>query len=178
MPTKSSVLEKVSSSFMKIPISLAKMRKPISLNLIFFKKKSGIIAKFKFHRHYNYGFIRECRFSASGTRLIFPRKKQYYSTERKNRKNLHSLLVMCTCLGKFGVEEREEVYSSMEVLPPVKNGITSCKEEEMEMLEIGSGEFGVSSVDERAERFIQKFYAQMRMQNQEASDTTSLLLAD
>ncbi|XP_021749184.1 uncharacterized protein LOC110714935 [Chenopodium quinoa] len=174
MPKKtSSVLQKV-SSFVK----LAKLRNPISFDEIFFKKKSG---KFKFYRHYNYRFIQEYQFSPSNdTPLIFTNKKEYFSNVRRNKNGLQSMLFMCLCLGKFGVEERDEVYSSMEFLPPIEYGVTSSRsgeEEEEEMLEIGDGEYGLlSSVDERAEKFIEKFYAQMKMQGQESSNTVSLLL--
>ncbi|KNA05389.1 hypothetical protein SOVF_190810, partial [Spinacia oleracea] len=83
---------------------------------------------------------------------------------------------------KIGVEEREEIYSPMEMLPPVINGVSSYgsdgEGEELEMLEIGSGECGLLSVDERAERFIENFYAQMRMQRQQSNNTVGLMLGD
>ncbi|KAL2905173.1 putative 25 kDa protein [Bienertia sinuspersici] len=174
MPKKTpSALEKV-SNFVKTPISLAKMRKYITLSLISSKRKSG---RFNLYRQYNYGFIQEYQFSPLNTPLMFTRKKQYLSYRKKTR----NILFMCMCLGNSDVQEKEEIYSSqssMELMPPIRKGIISGDEEEQEMLEIAKDEYGLLSVDERAERFIEKFYAQMRMQCQNSSNEFSMLLGE
>ncbi|XP_074274882.1 uncharacterized protein LOC141598941 [Silene latifolia] len=147
---------------MKISIPLTKMKKPITLNLTFFNKNSKKAKKFQLLKHYNYGFIQEYQFSPSNSPLILRHKRRYSANlgrkETKGR-DFQSMLFMCKCFGGgFRAEARDDVYS-----------MENCHviEEELEMCELGVSEDGLSSVDEKADEFIQKFYAQMRMQSHE-----------
>ena len=82
------------------------------------------------------------------------------------------------CSGKFkgrnNYEESEDYYSSMEDFATIKSGSKSLEKDIM------CGESDLySSVDERAEIFIQQFYAELRMQSQQSSiPTISLLIRD
>ncbi|KAL9246189.1 hypothetical protein vseg_019755 [Gypsophila vaccaria] len=148
------------------------MRKPIiTFNLTFFKKKSK---KFQLLRHYNYNFINEYQFSPSNNSpLLFLGNERRY-LDRKEKKHyyirLKSMLFMCVCFGsRVRAETRDEARSRVVCVDDVI-------EEERIMCEFGGSEDDgrlLSSVDERAGKFIEEFYAQMRMQTQESSTLTS-----
>ncbi|KAJ6910656.1 hypothetical protein NC652_021344 [Populus alba x Populus x berolinensis] len=159
MPRKRlSIFHKVSNLF-RTSVVVAKMRKPIISKLIFLKK-SRKLKRFKPLKHYNYGFLEEYEFSPSSTPLIHYRGKQYKST-RSYRDNLYSMFFHCRCLGglKAGVGEVLEYRLSMDTLPAtVANG--ECLEPSYLVDE-------EDSVDQRAERFIERFYQEIRLQRQE-----------
>ncbi|GMH01912.1 hypothetical protein Nepgr_003751 [Nepenthes gracilis] len=139
---------------------MAKMRKPFSLNLVLLQK-SRRVKKFKLLRHYEYRFVQEYQFSTSNTLPnVYHRKKL---NDRKKNRAIHSMLLFFVCLGSFACQAREEGYS-MGALPAAENAIILSRED-VEIYESG-GEEG--SVDERAERFIEKFYEQMRLQRLES----------
>lgn len=159
MPRKRlSIFHRVSNLF-RTSVVVAKMRKPIVSKLIFLKK-SRKLKRFKPLKHYNYGFLEEYEFSPSSTPLIHYRGKQYKST-RSYRDSLHSMFFHCRCLGglKAGVGEVLEYRLSMDALPAtVANG---------ECLEPSDLVDEEDSVDQRAERFIERFYQEIRLQRQE-----------
>ncbi|GAB4840316.1 hypothetical protein Ancab_021083 [Ancistrocladus abbreviatus] len=145
---------------MRISVLLAKMRKPVNLNLIFMKKSARRVEKLKLLRHYNYGFIQEYQFTPSSTPLSFYNRKQF--RERRKRLDMHSVLLMCSCLGRFGGEVGEDGYSmAMEALPGIEDAMILSTEMGVEEVIVSdsAGEDD-GSVDERAERFIENFYEQ------------------
>ncbi|KAG5005350.1 hypothetical protein JHK82_029374 [Glycine max] len=109
----------------------------------------------KLLRHYDYG---EYQFSASSTPLIH----RYHRKEFKNRghRGLCSFLYLCWCLGNLKVEGSGECQLA-EGLPngnfQIEDGFIGAEDEGEE-----------ESVDEKAERFIESFYQQIRMQRQKS----------
>lgn len=135
------------------------MRKPIIPKLVFLKK-SRKLKRFKLLKHYNYRFMGEYEFSPSSTPLINYHAKQF-KNNRSYRDNIYSMLFLCRCLGGLRAEGGGEVEYrlSMETLPANIAG------EYSQPLDLDDEEY---SVDERAERFIERFYKEMRMQRQES----------
>ncbi|KAL5140131.1 hypothetical protein HKD37_10G029876 [Glycine soja] len=139
-------------------VSLPKMPRKISLHLprlFLFLKKLVKRQELKLLRHYDYG---EYQFSASSTPLIH----RYHRKEFKNRghRGLCSFLYLCRCLGNLKVEGSGECQLA-EGLPngnfQIEDGFIGAEDEGEE-----------ESVDEKAERFIESFYQQIRMQRQES----------
>ncbi|XP_059434819.1 uncharacterized protein LOC132167807 [Corylus avellana] len=149
------ILQKL-SNLLKVSIFVAKMRKPIIPKLIFLKKARKL-KKFKLLKHYNYGFLEEYQFSASSTPLF-----QYHRNQSKSRRlrNIYSMFFHCTCLGSLGAEKGNADYrlESLPALPAIAGQF-------LEPFDSGDEE---DSVDQRAERFIRRFYEEMRMQRQES----------
>lgn len=130
------------SNFLKVSIFITRIGKPIIPKLLFFKKSATA-------RHPNsyYGFVHHYQFSPStATPLI-----HYHRSGR--RRHVYSLLFPCrSCLssgsfrdGNYRVEEAEEEAGQF-----------------LEALEWSEDED--DSIDHRAELFIQKFYADMKME--------------
>lgn len=158
------ILQKV-PYIVKVTIFLAKtLKKPIVPRLIAFKK-SRKHKKVSLLQHYGYGYIKEYQFSPSHSPLVSYKSKHY---KKRSYKDLCSILYMYTCLGRFEDDSRVDgmVNYSMnyhlEALP-VKEVADSCSEEDEEEEE----EEEEDSVDERAERFIERFYEEIRMQKKE-----------
>lgn len=152
MPRKRLPILQIVSKLLKVSIFIGKMRKPIAQKLELMRRKSQETKKLKLLKHYNYGFLGESEFSPSSTPLItYHRKHKYYS-----------MFFLCRCLGRLqsesGEEEEEEDYS-LEALPTIEDIKTGA------LLELplycGNEE---DSIDLQAERFIQRFYEEMRMQ--------------
>ncbi|KAK7280458.1 hypothetical protein RJT34_25522 [Clitoria ternatea] len=105
--------------------------------------------EFKLLRHYNYGEYHH------------PNRGQRYSC---------SLFYLYSCLGNFDVEN-STAECHVEALPNVetqrRNTMVVVAEDLFHECS-GSGDHEDETVDEKAERFIQKFYHQMRMQTQES----------
>ncbi|CAK9159508.1 unnamed protein product [Ilex paraguariensis] len=136
------------------------MRKPIIPRLISLKKSSKL-KKFELLKHYNYGYIQEIQFSPSNSPFIHYHRKPL---KKRRYRDLDSILFMSKCLGRLKAEGGERNYplDSLEPLPA--NEVAGTKEL-WESLD-SSGE--EDSVDERAERFIEKFYKEIRMQRQKS----------
>ncbi|GAB4828857.1 hypothetical protein Ancab_018516 [Ancistrocladus abbreviatus] len=131
---------------MRVSILMAKMRQPINLNLIFMKKSARSVVKFKFLRHYNYGLIQEYQFSPSSIPVIFYNRKQL--NEKKKRVDMQSVLLMCSCLGSFQGQMREDGCSmTMEALPVVEDAVILRREvEAVEEVQLhGSKGFAVAA---------------------------------
>ncbi|CAK7326609.1 unnamed protein product [Dovyalis caffra] len=161
MPRKRLPIFHKVSNLLRIPIVVAKIRKPIIPKLIFLRK-SRKLKKFKRLKHYSYGFLEEYVFSPSSTPLIHYPKKQFKLRSCKD--NIYSMLFLCRCLGGLKAEGGEVKYrlSMDRTLPAatVSNG------EYLEPLDYLVEE--EDSVDQRAERFIERFYQEMRLQRQES----------
>uniref|UniRef100_A0A7C8YMS1 Uncharacterized protein n=1 Tax=Opuntia streptacantha TaxID=393608 RepID=A0A7C8YMS1_OPUST len=161
---RSPILEKVKRLMRMSPLSLAKMRKPVRG-----AKNFHLLSHYK-----RYGFIQEYQFSPSGTPL--------FQIRHRKKRDLYSLLRLVFVCLRGGFENRvrsSEVYfqnSSMEMEATHAIEYAVEEEEEEEVEEEMENEDGYeSSVDERAQRFIDKFYQQMKLQKLQSS---SLLLCD
>ncbi|KAJ8455989.1 hypothetical protein OPV22_034905 [Ensete ventricosum] len=134
---------------------VAKVRRPIARKLLLLKRTK----RFNLLRHYNYAFITEYEFSPSNS----PPKK---------RSRLLSLL--CGGDGAESVADGGVFHDELEMLSPGgafrdqllydDDGIE--RELSREFSEYGDEEDG--TVDQRAERFIEKFYEEMRNQRRES----------
>jgi hypothetical protein len=153
------ILQKV-SNLLKISIFIARMRKPIIPKLISLKKARRV-KRFKLLKHYNYGVLQDYQFSPSSTPLIHYHRKHF-----KNRRlrDIYSMLFLCRCLGSLSAEggDADCIVEALPALPAFENTIAG---QFLEPLDPGDEE---DSVDQRAERFIQRFYEEMRMQRQES----------
>lgn len=157
------------SNLLKISILLAKItRKPIIPRLIALKKSRKLKKEFNLLKHYNYGYIQEYQFSPSNTPLIRYRRKLF---KKKSHKDLCSIFFLSTCLGRLrddqGVDHGNYNYPidnyHLEASPAAM--IEDAVERELIEFSDSCGE--EDSVDERAERFIERFYQEMRMQKKE-----------
>ncbi|XAR52424.1 hypothetical protein NMG60_11020505 [Bertholletia excelsa] len=159
MPRKKSpIYQKVSNYLLRAPIFIAKMKRPIIPKLIFLKKSSRV-KKFKLLEHdISYGYFQEYQFSPSSTPLIHNYRKPL---NKRKYADFYSVLFMCKCLGRLGdggghVEYPLEVFPAAEVAVSRElSALSDCGSED-------------DSVDERAERFIERFYEEMRMQRRES----------
>ncbi|GAB2226605.1 hypothetical protein Droror1_Dr00022418 [Drosera rotundifolia] len=137
---RSMIMEKLTT----ISISIAKIKKTTCRNLVFLKKSTRK-KRSNLNRHYNYGFIQEYEFSPSNSPVFMCNSKQ-----RKQSGGIYSaLLFMCACLGRFEGQLDDGWFGEVEV-----------KKDEAELLDSRAEE---GSIDERAERFIERFYEQIRM---------------
>ncbi|KAK6146856.1 hypothetical protein DH2020_020725 [Rehmannia glutinosa] len=153
MPKKSPTLLHKLPNLLKISIFLAKLKKPIIPKLIFLKKIRKL-KKMKLLKQYNhyYSYVKEYEFSPSNTPLI--------QFQRKNgkmgfRKMYSNVVLFSKCLGT--------VRGGGEMGFEIENGVGRNK------MGIDLWEDDDISVDERAERFIQRFYEEMRRQRVESN---------
>ncbi|XP_059659176.1 uncharacterized protein LOC132305564 [Cornus florida] len=155
MPKKRSPIFQKVSNLLKLSILIAKMRKPIIPKLIFIKKSTSRLKKFKLLKHYNNGYIQEYQFSPSNTPLI-----HYYHSQqpikKKSNRDIYSMFFLCRCLG--------DVESPLETLPGIEDEVLT-----RELSEFSDSGGEEDSVDEKAERFIERFYEEMRKQRQEST---------
>ncbi|KAK7269784.1 hypothetical protein RIF29_22520 [Crotalaria pallida] len=150
---------------------LHKLRKPlIPIKL----KKLNKSKELKLLRHYNYG---EYQFSPSTTPLIHCHRRSHFKNNNNNNNKgaqdyLCSFFYLYWCLGNFKEEEEEHGTRECKQLEALTLPVMSPIEEEEdisvvvvaeELFDSGEDE-GSESVDERAERFIERFYHEMRMQ--------------
>lgn len=156
MPKKSSPIFRKVSNLLRASIFVAKMGKPVSSNLIFLRK-SRKPKNFKLLKHYSHGYVEEYQFSASSTPLFQYRGK---TAKKGGARDVGSMLFLCRCWGSFRAEQGDGDYA-LEALPAA--GEDSNAGESWEVLAWG-GEEEDDSVDQRAERFIKRFYEEMRMQ--------------
>ncbi|XP_028777287.1 uncharacterized protein LOC114733978 [Neltuma alba] len=165
MHGKKSLLFQKVSTLLRIPLFVPKLRKPIIPKLLLlkrFKKRKD----FKLLMHYNNGFHGEYQFSPSSTPLIqFPRKDR---VKNRDYGDLCSLMFLVRCLGDFGAEVKgfnggfaENQLEEALSVPAITDG-------EEDLREPLDSEDADESVDLRAERFIERFYQEMKMQRQES----------
>ncbi|KAF8705103.1 hypothetical protein HU200_031367 [Digitaria exilis] len=168
------------------PISKAKC------GLLLFKKRASAAARrrcYKPFRHYNYAYVGEYQFSPSRSPLLpGPPPPGVTAWRRaaakKRRSRARMILASLFCGGDEvdvavldGLVRREDARGGEReqlVLAPalewprdVDDGAYADEDddEEEEVVEYGEEE-GDEEVDGRAERFIQRFYAEMRLQRQ------------
>ncbi|XP_050224748.1 uncharacterized protein LOC126674352 [Mercurialis annua] len=150
------------SNTLRISVLVSKMRKrrPVINPSLVYIKKSRNLRRFRLLNSYQHFLDQDYGFSPShigcGKRIHFKKQASYY----KDR--VCSVLFMCGCLGGFrrgGVAlpldrgASSAIVPAREFLQPVDLWDDDDEEEE-------------ESVDERAERFIERFYQQMIMQRQ------------
>nr|XP_010926016.1 uncharacterized protein LOC105048415 [Elaeis guineensis] len=133
---------------------MARMKKPLSRKLLLFKRSK----RFKLLKHYNYAFIGEYEYSPSSTPLF-----RHPRSPLKKKSCFLSLLC-----GGDGTDTIGEggIGDAWEILPACVDGSDS-KREPSELSESGE-EDDSSSVDEKAEKFIERFYQEMRIQREES----------
>ncbi|GMP83355.1 hypothetical protein CsSME_00037299 [Camellia sinensis var. sinensis] len=132
------IFQKV-SNHLKISIFTAKMKIPIIPKLIFLKKPTKLTKKYKLLKHYKYGYIQEYQFSSSSTPLVYYHIKPF---KKRNYRDKYANLFMCQCLD----------YPILEALPAIEDAIAR------ELSEFSNFSGEEYSLDERAERFIERLY--------------------
>jgi hypothetical protein len=157
MPRKRLPILQKLSNLLKVSIFVAKMRKPIIPKLIFLKKARRL-KKFKLLKRYPYGFLEEYQFSASSTPLIHHHRSHFKS---RRLRDIYSMFFLCSCLGSLRAEKGDADYR-LQSLPAIEDAIAG---QFLEPFDSGHEE---DSVDQRAERFIRRFYEEMRMERQES----------
>lgn len=148
-----------------VPISKAKG--PIARNLLLFKKRGASKRRssysYKPFRHYNYAYVGEYQFSPSSSPLIAypPGVSSWRKAAKKRRSKARMILALLLCGGDEldvavldGLPRAEEEARALEW-----EGEDAYGEEEYQ-------EEGDEEVDGRAERFIERFYEEMRLQRQ------------
>ncbi|KAE8729949.1 hypothetical protein F3Y22_tig00003041pilonHSYRG00292 [Hibiscus syriacus] len=159
-----SILRKLlskSNNVLRIPILLTKMKKPMMIHKLVFLKKSTKLNRFKLLNHYNYGFLGEYQLDSSSTTPLIHYYNPQHELQNRSSHNIYSLLFRCNCFGSLNAQARQETDCRLALdvdhLPAAM--ALPCA------VEI---DFEDDSVDERAERFIENFYAEMRLQRQES----------
>ncbi|KAK9045506.1 hypothetical protein V6N11_051416 [Hibiscus sabdariffa] len=134
-----------SNNLVRIAILRAKTKNRMIQKLVFLKK-SRKLKRFKLVKHQNYGYLGEYQFdSPSSTPLIHHKDELQF--QNRSIQDIVSMLLWCKCFGRLKAQVREEA----DHVPA-----------EMDF------EDGHDSVDDRAERFIENFYAEMRLQSQDS----------
>lgn len=149
--------KKNSALLLKIFILLAKLKKPLLRKLANLKK----MKKLKLIEQYSYySYAKEYEFSPSSTPLI-----QFRRMSRISLKKIYSDLVLI-CRNFPERRKKKEIYR----LEIGSNSLIRCQESDA-AVEISNpwSEEEDECVDERAERFIQNFYEEMRRQRNDSS---------
>lgn len=146
------------SNLLKISIFLAEVKKPILSKLIFVKKSCKLKTR-KLGHHYNYRYIQEYEFSPSSTPSISCCRKSF---KKRNFRRIRSIFMKCQCLGSLRGEKGKQRDYPLMALPSIGVAVA------METPDLSDSGGDEDSIDERAERFIERFYEEVRMQRQES----------
>ncbi|KAE8681465.1 hypothetical protein F3Y22_tig00111330pilonHSYRG00976 [Hibiscus syriacus] len=130
-----------------------KMKKPMMIHKLVFLKKSIKLKRFKLLKYYNYGYLGGYQFDSPSTTPLVHYCNQQHEVQNRNIHDFYSVLFWCKCFGSLKAQAREE-----DVAAPMESPLAG----EIDF------EDDDDSVDERAERFIENFYAEMRLQRQES----------
>ncbi|EEF35369.1 uncharacterized protein LOC8260382 [Ricinus communis] len=157
------------SNMLRMSIFVSKMRKPVIPKLILFLKKSRKLKRSKFllldeyRNRNNYGFLHDYEFSPSSTPplLFHCRKKMQFKKYGSYKDSIYSMFFMCRCSGGL---KGGEVALPLETVVPSASAIIHAGDY-LQPLDLWDEE---ESVDQKAERFIERFYQEMRMQRQES----------
>ncbi|XP_061339473.1 uncharacterized protein LOC133286132 [Gastrolobium bilobum] len=170
MPRKSLPISHKVSNLVRF---IHKLRKPMIQKLLLFKKFRKC-KEFKLIRHYNYDFIGEYQHSPSSTPLIHYRRNQF---KNRGSRYLCSFFYLFWCLGNLKVGGSDIGIGECKLealplplplrLPPIEIENAIIAEDLFEAFDSDSEDEG-ESVDQKAERFIERFYQQMKMQRQES----------
>ncbi|XP_010511825.1 PREDICTED: uncharacterized protein LOC104787873 [Camelina sativa] len=143
------------SKLLKVSI----LRRPIipRLKLIPIKRRRSS-KRVKLLQQYNYNFLQEYQFSPSRTSLIRSCRKRIRIT-RAGLKRIYKLLILSRCIG---CNDDTITQSWMEIEPlHYALGVASPARELPQPFDYFSED---DSIDLKAERFIEKFYNEMKMQ--------------
>ncbi|KAK3189288.1 hypothetical protein Dsin_028849 [Dipteronia sinensis] len=159
------ILQKVyyKINLLKISIFVAKMRrKPIIDKLVLLKIRSRKKLKSKF-KHYNNRFLEDYQFSASSTPLIDLQHKKQQLKSRIPQE----FFFLSRCFGglKSGRRRGGQKEYSLAMERYIHNGVAVGEQGALEPLDLNQDD---DSVDQRAERFIEWFYQEMRLQRRES----------
>ncbi|KAI9077396.1 hypothetical protein K1719_040599 [Acacia pycnantha] len=166
MHRKKSLLFQKFSSLLRIPLFVHKLRKPIIPKILLLKRFMKR-SEFKLLMHYNNGFHGEYQFSPSSTPLIQFRRKKDRVKNREFR-DLCSLMFLFRCLGDFRAEVKGFNGGFVENQLEEALSVPAIGVGEEDLCEPLDSEDEDESVDQRAERFIERFYQEMMMQSQES----------
>ncbi|XP_016468058.1 uncharacterized protein LOC107790619 [Nicotiana tabacum] len=164
MPKKRSPIFQKLSSLLNMSIFIAKMRKPIIPRLISLKRARKM-KKFSLLKHYNYGYVQEYQFSPSNTPLLQYHKKKSLK-KQKSYRDFCSVFYISKCLGLINGQGEEKMrYPKLELEGLASMGDAVVGREFSEGSDFIEGD---DFIDERAEKFIERFYEEMRLQRQES----------
>uniref|UniRef100_A0A0E0JDQ4 Uncharacterized protein n=1 Tax=Oryza punctata TaxID=4537 RepID=A0A0E0JDQ4_ORYPU len=168
-------------AILALPLTpISKAKGPIARNLLLFKKR-GAAGKarrmlsygYKPHRHYNYAYVGEYQFSPSSSPLIAypPGVSSWRRAAKKRRSKARMILASLLCGGDGdldvavldGLPRADEPCAAVEWGECGGDGGGAYGEEEYDEEEEEEDDEGV---DDRAERFIERFYEEMRLQRQ------------
>jgi hypothetical protein len=167
------------------PISKAK------LGLLLFKKRASSAARrrcynYKPFRHYNYAYVGEYQFSPSRSPLLpappgAPGVTAWRRAAAKRRRSRARVILASLFCGadeldvavldglqarRGGDAEGRADRDQLVLAPALEWGRHDDADDEEEVEDYGEEEEGDEEVDGRAERFIQRFYEEMRLQRQ------------
>ncbi|CAI9096161.1 OLC1v1032245C1 [Oldenlandia corymbosa var. corymbosa] len=160
------VILKKASRLLKVPILVSRMRTSVNIpRLISVQKSSKKMKKFILLRHYNYNYVHEYQFSPSNSPLSLSHSIYRRAAKKRRYEEICSIFPIGNCLGVINKETENRGYPLMELkaVPYIENSIT---EELYDDSEEDRGD--VDSIDERAEKFIERFYEEIRMQRKES----------
>jgi hypothetical protein len=167
------------------PISKAK------LGLLLFKKRASSASaaarrrcyNYKPFRHYNYAYVGEYQFSPSRSPLLpgppppgVTAWRRAAAKKRRSRARIILASLFCGTddldvavldgLARRGDAEGRGDRDQLVLAPALEWGRHDDADDEEEVEDYGEEEEGDEEVDGRAERFIQRFYDEMRLQRQ------------
>ncbi|XP_076903328.1 uncharacterized protein LOC143558371 [Bidens hawaiensis] len=144
---RSLMLQKV-TNLIKLSIFIAKMR------LIHLKRSTKFLSFKPLRRYNSYGFLQERQFSPSSTPLISFRG-------RKSNGSEHYSICFLSCFGGVALDEGSAIVEADRDCLEVSYGVEEEEDDD--------------SVDERAERFIERFYEEMKRQRRESLSSSANL---
>ncbi|KAK0574014.1 hypothetical protein LWI29_016993 [Acer saccharum] len=148
-------------------------RKPIIAKLVLLKIRSRkkLKSKFKLLKDYNNNsnscrFLEEYQFSASSTPLIDLQHKKQQLKSRIPQE----FFFLSRCFGglKSGRRRGGQKEYSLAMERYMHNGVAVGEQGASEPLDLNQDDDDDDSVDQRAERFIEWFYQEMRLQRRES----------
>jgi len=148
------------SKLLKISI----LRRPIIPRLKLIPIKQRRSKRVKLLQQHNYKFLQEYQFSPSSTSFIKCYGKSI-QISRSGLKRIYGLLFLSQCIGRYNENDDTITQSWMEMEPfHYALGVASPAREHLQPFDYFSED---DSIDLKAERFIEKFYDEMRMQARE-----------
>lgn len=150
------------SNILKVSI----LRKPTIPRLKLPIKQRRSAKRVKLLQQYNYKFLQESQFSPLRTSVISYRRKRN-PISRLGLKKIYSLLFLSRCIGRSSDEHIVDTitHNLMEMEPlHFVDGVSSPSREISQPFDYSSED---DSIDLKAERFIKKFYDEMRLQERE-----------
>ncbi|KAM7276341.1 hypothetical protein ACFE04_018207 [Oxalis oulophora] len=138
---------------------------PILRRVSKYLRKFSKMRKSKLKLMKNRGFLEEFKFSST-THTIDPLiHYRRYNKKQRIQRGLYSMMVLCRCLQVTDYSDYnrwDEDNAITAYLPSSEDVETSY----LEPFDWKDDDDDESSVDQRAERFIERFYQEMRMQRQ------------